>query len=105
MIDHQDKITARRGGLLGADIAREDVPQAFHEREGVGDATDCIQEWWIVVGVFVVVPLRLEKRSEWSLERWYLERSTLNGRLLISIFFLYNLSMGTIPDVAGERVS
>ena len=49
--------------------------------------------------MFVVVPLRLRKRSEWSLKRWYLERSALNGRLLISIFFFYDLGAGTISDV------
>jgi len=55
--------------------------------------------------VFVVVPLRLEKRSEWSL-KWYLDRSTLNGRLLISIFFFYDLGVGTISDVAkGNQAS
>jgi len=53
--------------------------------------------------VFVVVPLRLEKRSEWSLERWYLDRSALNCRLLISIFFLYDLGVGTISDVTEEE--
>ena len=50
--------------------------------------------------MFVVVPLRLEKRSEWSLKRRYLERSALNARLLISILFLYDLGVGTISDVS-----
>lgn len=36
MIDHQDRTTARRGGLVIADVARDDVPQAFQEREGEG---------------------------------------------------------------------
>jgi hypothetical protein len=49
--------------------------------------------------VFVVVPLRLEKRSEWSLKGWYLDRSALNRRLLISIFLLYDLGVRTISDV------
>jgi hypothetical protein len=53
--------------------------------------------------VFVVVPLRLRKRSEGSLKRWYLERSALNRRLLISIFFLYDLGAGTISDVPKKR--
>ena len=52
--------------------------------------------------MFVVVPLRLEKRSEWSLKR-YLDRSALNGRLLIRIFFLYDLGVGTISDVSREN--
>jgi hypothetical protein len=53
--------------------------------------------------VFVVVPLRLEKRSEWSVERWYLDRSAFNWRLLISVFFLYDLGVGTISNVAEEN--
>ena len=36
MIDHRDRTTARRGGLVIADIARDGVPQAFQEREGEG---------------------------------------------------------------------
>jgi hypothetical protein len=36
MIDHQDRTTARGGGLVTADIARDSVPQAFEEREGEG---------------------------------------------------------------------
>ena len=35
-IDHQDR-TARRGGLVISDIARDDVPQAFQEMEGKGN--------------------------------------------------------------------
>ena len=54
--------------------------------------------------MFVVVPLRLEKRSEWSLERWYLDRSALNSRLLISIFFLDDFGMGTISDITGREM-
>ena len=64
-----------------------------------GEATDCIQEEQMVISVFVGVPLHLRKHSEWLLTRWYLERSALDGRLLISIFFFYNLSVGTISDV------
>lgn len=76
-------------------------PKPFRKGRG-REATDCVQEKWIV-GVFVVVPLRLRKRSEWSLERWYLEWSAFNDRLLISIFFLYDLGAGTISDVPEER--
>ena len=56
--------------------------------------------------MFVVVPLRLRKRSEWSLKRWYLERPAFNGRLLISIFFLNDLRAGTVSDIPeGNRIS
>jgi len=37
------------------------------------------------------------------LKRRYLERSALNGRLLVSILFLYNLGARTISDVSEER--
>jgi len=37
------------------------------------------------------------------LERWYLDRPAFNGRLLISIFFLYDFSAGTISDVTARR--
>jgi hypothetical protein len=52
--------------------------------------------------VFVVIPLRLEKHSEWPVKRRYFDRPAFNSRLLISVFFLYDLGVGTISDVAEE---
>jgi hypothetical protein len=35
-------------------------------------------------------------------KRQYLDRSAFNSRLLISVFFLYDLGVGTISDIAEE---